>query len=272
MHRRWLFYFNLVFFCAVGAPIAKTLASERAQSKSGQKTSVPIFESLISVSGGTYKPLLGKGKSKKVPSFQIMETAVINQQFLEFVKHHPNWKRGSVPSIFADGNYLKHWKSPEEVGDFASLETPVVNVSWFAAQAYCEVQGLRLPRVEEWEYLAQFGPIDSKSEVKNIILEWYSKPNPKKLGKVRSTFANKFGVWDIHGLVWEWNYDFNSTFVTGESRGDSALEKSMFCGSGSVGAADPSDYAAFMRFGFRGSLKANYTVENLGFRCVKGDK
>lgn len=64
-------------------------------------------------------------------------------------------------------------------------------------------------------------------------------------------------------------HHFNTAFVTGESRGDTALEKSMFCGSGAVGAADPSDYAAFMRFGFRSSLKGNFTVANLGFRCVK---
>ena len=89
------------------------------------------------------------------------------------------------------------------------------------------------------------------------------------IGHALNLTQNQFGVWDVHGLIWEWTEDFNSAFVTGESRGDSALEKSMFCGSGAVGSTNPSDYAAFMRFGFRSSLKGNYTVGNLGFRCVK---
>jgi len=35
-----------------------------------------------------------------------------------------------------------------------------------------------------------------------------------------------------------------------------------------LGANDPSNFPAFMRFGFRSSLKAAYTVHNLGFRCA----
>jgi formylglycine-generating enzyme required for sulfatase activity len=47
------------------------------------------------------------------------------------------------------------------------------------------------------------------------------------------------------------------------------LERQLFCGAGSVGAKDPGNFAAFMRFGFRSSLRAGYTVHNLGFRCAK---
>lgn len=230
----------------------------------------------IRVPSGSYKPLLSKGKSVLVPEFEVQETAVTNEEYLRFVKTNPSWQQGAVKKIFADSNYLSHWKSKNELGPKAPAHAPVTHVSWFAANAYCESQGARLPTVDEWEYLAQYGPESSAKpgealrDVKTIILDWYSKPTPDILPDVKSTFRNKWKVWDIHGLIWEWNYDFNTTFVTGESRGDSALEKSMFCGSGSVGVADPSDYAAFMRFGFRSSLKSDYTVGNLGFRCVKG--
>ena len=44
-----------------------------------------------------------------------------------------------------------------------------------------------------------------------------------------------------------------------------------FCGSGSIGVSDATDYPAFMRYALRSSLKANYTVENVGFRC-EGDE
>ena len=56
--------------------------------------------------------------------------------------------------------------------------------------------------------------------------------------------------------------------ITGESREDSGLNRGLFCGAGAVGSADVADYAAFMRFAFRGSLRGSYCVRNLGFRCA----
>jgi formylglycine-generating enzyme required for sulfatase activity len=230
--------------------------------------------SLVEVEGGTYQPILFKGKMVKVESFRIFETAVTNREYLDFVLSHAKWQRSKVKRLFADDKYLSKWKSDSDFGDQVLADAPVVHVSWSAAQAYCEAQNLRLPTLDEWEYIAQFGPNQAsgkeagEADPKEIILSWYSKPNPERVPAVRSTFKNKFGAWDVHGLIWEWVYDFNSAFVTGESRGDTSLEKSMFCGAGSVGAADPTNYAAFMRFSFRSSLKGNYTVANLGFRCA----
>lgn len=73
----------------------------------------------------------------------------------------------------------------------------------------------------------------------------------------------------MHGLVWEWTLDFNSALVSGESRADAALERSLYCGAGASGAADFADYAAFMRFAHRASLEARYTSAGLGFRCAR---
>jgi len=81
--------------------------------------------------------------------------------------------------------------------------------------------------------------------------------------------ANLHGIRDLHGLVWEWTGDFNSAIVTGDARGDTGLERQLFCGAGSLGAKDTSNYPAFMRFGFRSSFKAGYTVHNLGFRYAR---
>lgn len=229
----------------------------------------PLYASeMAPVQGGYYLPLFGKDK-QEVQSFVMDKVAVTNMAYATFVKKNPQWMRQQAPSLFVDQDYLKHWTSNENVQNKILENSPVVFVSWFAAKAYCESMGKRLPRVNEWEYVAQFGPANQSKDVQSVILEWYSKPTPKVLPSVKSTFKNKFGIWDVHGLVWEWTEDFNTAFVTGESRGDSSLEKSMFCGAGGTGSTNPSDYAAFMRFGFRSSLKGNYTVGNLGFRCVK---
>ena len=50
--------------------------------------------------------------------------------------------------------------------------------------------------------------------------------------------ANFCGVHDLHGLVWEWVADFNTAMVTGDARGDTGLDRQLFCGSGSQGAKD----------------------------------
>ena len=43
----------------------------------------------------------------------------------------------------------------------------------------------------------------------------------------------------------------------------------MFCSGAAIGTADPSDYAAFLRYGLRTSLQAKFSLHNLGFRCAK---
>ena len=66
--------------------------------------------------------------------------------------------------------------------------------------------------------------------------------------------------------------DFNTALVTGESRGDTQLDKQLFCGAGAASSVDPGDYAAFMRYAMRSSYSAHYTIESLGFRCASDVK
>lgn len=222
----------------------------------------------VSVQGGVFTPLWGSAKKPvTVKNFNMDRYPVTNADFLRFVRENPEWQVGLVKKLFSDTTYLAHWKGPLELGDKALPEGPVVNVSWFAAKAYCQSEGRRLPTVNEWEYIAS-RPI-AGVEVKKLILDWYSRLTPEVLPSVHSGLKNSSGVVALHGLIWEWNLDFNSAMVTGESRADGSLDKSLFCGSGSSGAADAGDYAAFMRFGFRSSLKARYAIGNLGFRCVQ---
>ena len=101
------------------------------------------------------------------------------------------------------------------------------------------------------------------------IRAWYSTPSPATLPAVGRGRTNVFGVHDLHGLVWEWVSDFNTAMVTGDARGDTGLDRQLFCGSGSEGAKDTANFPAFMRFGFRSSLRAGYTVHNLGFRAAR---
>ena len=231
---------------------------------------------MILITGGIYKSLYGSKNNPlnvKVAPFYIDKYPVTNAEYLEFVKEIPQWRRSKVKRLFADSNYLKNWKSDLELGNDVLPNAPVTDVSWFAAKAYCEYHDKRLPTVAEWELVGGASPhnADGYKDPNYIkqILEWYSKPTPEILPPIGQTEKNYWGVYDMHGLVWEWTSDFFSALVTGESRNDSGLERNLFCGSGSVSATDFKNYPAFMRFAFRSSLKANYTTANLGFRCAK---
>jgi formylglycine-generating enzyme required for sulfatase activity len=155
------------------------------------------------------------------------------------------------------------------------LHSPVTNVSWFAAKAYCQWQHKRLPRVAEWEYAAQASADtpDGRSDPSYVsrMLAWYAVRSPPVPPPVGRGEKNYWGVYDLHGVVWEWVADFNTALVTGESRGDSDFERNLFCGAGAVGVTEAQrvNYPAFMRYAYRSSLQGHYTVNNLGFRCAK---
>jgi formylglycine-generating enzyme required for sulfatase activity len=177
-----------------------------------------------------------------------------------------------VKRLFADERYLAHWAGDLDLGT-ADAAQPVTHVSWFAAKAYAAAKGRRLPTTAEWEFAAGAGftePDGKKdAEFQKAIALWYGTPSPAVLPPAGAGRANLYGIRDLHGLVWEWTSDFNSAIVTGDARGDTGLERNLFCGAGSLGSKDTSNYAAYMRFGMRSSLKAGYTVHNLGFRCAK---
>lgn len=221
---------------------------------------------------GAYTPLYGRDSVKvKVDNFMLDVYPVTKKEYLEFVIKNPQWRKSEVKTIFADKSYLNNWKDDTHLNSEAENDEPVTNVSWFAAKAYCKCQGKRLPKLDEWEYAAMADksmPDARKKESYNqYILDWYERPRTSNQ-KVGSTFKNFWGVYDLYGLVWEWTADFNSVMINSESR-SGGQNNNLFCSAAAVGATDLMNYAAFMRYAFRSSVKGNYSINNLGFRCAK---
>ena len=234
-------------------------------------------DNMANIAAGEYRPLYLSVDSPivNVSSFRLDKKPVTNREFQAFVSQQTKWQRDAVPSLFAEQAYLSHWQnnvqqySPND----SDLNRPVIYVSWYAAQAYCQAQKKRLPTVAEWEYVAQASSTQrdgSKEKGYNQkILDWYAKASKQSPGEVGQDEPNFWGIHNMHGMIWEWTEDFNSNLISGESRDDSSVNKELYCASGSSGAVNPSDYAAFMRYGFRSSLNAKFTLASLGFRCAQ---
>ena len=222
---------------------------------------------MANIPGGSYRPLYLKKDTPmiSVKPFQIDKTPVTNAEFAQFVKANPKWQRGNVSVKQAESNYLKQWdKNGPKAAD---VNKPVTNVSWFAAHAYCAAQGKRLPTNDEWEFVGLASELQANGSnepsYNRTILSWYENGS-KGLKNIRQNKPNFYGVYDMHGLIWEWTSDFNSSQIT-----SGTLKAADFCGTGAVNSSDPSNYAAFLRYGIRTSLQPNFVLHNMGFRCAK---
>ena len=234
-----------------------------------------VLAELVLVPGGELQsaiPVEVGNNSVSVPAYFLQDAPVTNAEFLRFVLHQPEWQRGNVVSIFADENYLSNWQGNISLGSGAHPEQPVTRVSWFAANAYCEWVGARLPTWYEWEYAAaaseESPDARSDSEWRQQILRWYAETGGDYLPSVRSKPANFHRVFDLHGLVWEWVDDFSSLLVIGDSREQGGADLLQFCGAGAISMEEKENYAVLMRVAMLSSLEARYTTKNVGFRCA----
>jgi sulfatase modifying factor 1 len=232
----------------------------------------------VQIGAGSLIPMYGAGKiptQLEVKTFRIDAHPVTNKKFFEFISDNPNWAKDKAARLLVDEKYLSHWQLTTKgfEPNKTALQSPVTNVSWFAANEYCKTRNGRLPTVLEWEYVGAAS--ETKKDASHDpdfvakLLEWYAQPNGSgQLAPVGQHKPNYWGVYDMHGLIWEWTSDFNGIFVSGDNRREGEDLKNAFCGNSAVSATDKANYAAFMRYAMRNSLKPRYATNSLGFRCA----
>ena len=89
---------------------------------------------------------------------------------------------------------------------------PVIEITWYGADAYCWWKRGRLPTEAEWEYAAKGGKLGRayKYAGSNNINEiaWFGENSDKQTHVVGLKEPNELGIYDMSGNVWEWCYDW----------------------------------------------------------------
>jgi len=222
-----------------------------------------------SIAGGPLRSVLpadGVAADAQVKPYQLRSRLVTNREFKAFLQASPMWQREQAPALFTAPGYLS-------AIDDANDEAPVIQVSWYAAQAYCASEHARLPRWYEWEFAGkadatQADARDDDAWLSNI-LRWYADAGKTPPGRVAATPANYYGVHDMHGLVWEWVEDYSGLFVNADSRSSVEKKQLDYCGGAAVSLQDRRNYAVLMRLALLSAMEARQGGANLGFRCAR---
>jgi sulfatase modifying factor 1 len=235
----------------------------------------PVRPEMARIPGGRYVPHFAHGHgSVRVDSFALDRLPVTRGEYLAFVAAQPAWRRDRVSHAAAGAGYLAGWASATPAGSARALRLPATGVSWHAARAYCAWRGKRLPTTDEWEFAARASEHSRDASrdptFSARLLRLYTSRAARPVG---STFRNVYGVWDLHGLVWEWTLDFDGDAVSHAAHGAHANRgrgQALSCAAGSLDATDPANYPAFLRYGFRSALRDRATtIDGLGFRCAQ---
>lgn len=159
--------------------------------------------------------------------------------------------------------------------EFRGENLPVEQVSWNDAQEFIQKLNAlndgfiyRLPSEAEWEYACRAGTTGDYAGEPNSM-GWYDANSGKRTHPVGKKQANGFGLYDMHGNVWEWCQDvyhenYNGAPTDGStwlSGGDS--NKRVFRGGSWFNVV-----ALILRSALRNRAVPDFRSHDLGFRVA----
>ncbi len=163
---------------------------------------------------------------------------------------------------------------------FSGEKHPVEQVSWTDAQVFCQKlsektkQAYRLPSEAEWEYACRAGtttPFCFGEELNPDLANYGNSSRFKQTVKVGRFPANAFGLYDMHGNVWEWCADrWHSNYSDAPKDGNvwitALISEELYALRGGSWLNTPRTCRSAYRL--RGS--PSYRDYNVGFRvaCV----
>ena len=213
-----------------------------------------------------------------INAFYIDKYEVTNEEYKRFIDANPWWRKDRILGKYHDGDYLKHWignRYPYGKGNY-----PVTWVSWYAAMAYAQWKGKRLPTEAEWEKAARGGLVNNylSGGLVNSQTANYDK-NVGSTTRVGNYQANSYGLYDIIGNVSEWCLDaYSSSFYANSPRRNPIAGGSIYSivrdfknlnASRVLRGGSWDSKANYARIAYRSNNLPVHTSNTTGFRCVK---
>ncbi len=207
----------------------------------------------------------------------------------EYFRREKPQQEVTVQSFFM-GKYPVTQKQYQEVMSknpsyFKGDERPVEQVTWDEAEEFCQRlsektgKKYRLPSEAEWEYACRAGTTTAFHFGETITTDlanyngnhtYASEPKGEYRGKTTSVGKfppNAFGLYDMHGNVWEWCEDnwhdnYENTPTNGSAWVLGASSKKVICNS------SWNYFPDLFRSAYRNSLSRDLRSDSVGLRVV----
>lgn len=215
-----------------------------------------IEKNMVALPGGTF--IMGDEDNRRIHDVTLSPFAIgampVTQEQYEFIM-------GNNPSEFKGEN------------------NPVESVSWEDAQAFCKKLSQKtgkeysLPTEAQWEYACRagsgtyycFGDVETKLDE----YAWFNDNSRGSTQPVGKKKPNEFGLYDMHGNVWEWCNDWHGDYPYDSVVDPAGPEKG---GARVLRGGSWSFSAGRCRSAYRNHDNPGYRSNDVGFRLSRGQK